>query len=478
MPSALGRKAVASQNYLASYFGAKVLEEGGNAFDAVIAMSAVLSVVMPHTSGLGGDAFLLAKTPEGLVAYNASGYSPKNFFVRELRDPRDPKTVMIPGLVDLWAWVERRFMRKGLEEVLKPAIRLASEGFLVGKSLAKAVSEAKDMPRSWQEVYGKLRFGEQLKLKEMAEALKVISKDPREFYKGDLAVDIVNGLAEQGVPVELSDFMEFRGFEVKPISTTYKDFTLYELPPNSQGVITLEVLEMVEESNVNSKPYNSLERINEHLKIYALAYEDRDAYVADPRYADGFEILLDKDYVRERLTQNGIVPRELGVKDTTFMVAGDGENEVALIQSLFHNFGSGIVVKQIPFNNRGLGFGWGKNRPEPRKRPSHTLSILMAERKGETVIIGCSAAELRPQVQTQVFEYYADYMLEIDEAVYAPRFVLRGATFVVERRLGGIFTAGDYMTPEVGIVQALKKTDNGYIAVADPRSEGVALSLA
>jgi gamma-glutamyltransferase 2. Threonine peptidase. MEROPS family T03 len=160
------------------------------------------------------------------------------------------------------------------------------------------------------------------------------------------------------------------------------------------------------------------------------------------------------------------------------VVAGDGENEVALIQSLFHNFGSGIVVKQIPFNNRGLGFGWGKNRPEPRKRPSHTLSVLMAERKGETVIIGCSAGELRPQVQTQVFEYYADYMLEIDEAVYAPRFVLRGATFVVERRLGGIFTAGDYMTPEVGIVQALKKTDNGYIAVADPRSEGVALSLA
>jgi len=138
-----------------------VLEEGGNAFDAVITMSAVLSVVMPHTSGPGGDAFLLAKTPEGLVAYNASGYSPKNFFVRELRNPRDPKTVMVPGLVDLWAWVERRFMRKGLEEVLKPAIRLASEGFLVGKSLAKAVSEAKDMPRSWQEVYGKLRFGEQ-----------------------------------------------------------------------------------------------------------------------------------------------------------------------------------------------------------------------------------------------------------------------------------------------------------------------------
>jgi gamma-glutamyltranspeptidase/glutathione hydrolase len=477
MPSATGRKAVASQNYLASYFGLRVLEKGGNAFDAVIAMSAVLSVVMPHTSGLGGDAFLMAKTPEGIIAYNASGYSPKNYYVREVRNPRDPNSVMIPGLVDLWSWVERKYMRFSLEEVLKPAIRLANEGFVAGKSLAKAVGEARDMPKSWIETFGRIRFGDHVKLREMGEVLKAVAKNPKDFYQGDVAVDLVNGLVKQGVPVELSDFMDFKGFEVRPITTTYKDFTLYELPPNSQGVITLEVLEMVEESNVNSKPYNSLDRVNDHLKIYALAYEDRDQYVADPRYADGYEILLDREYVRERLLQSGITPRELSSQDTTFMVAGDGENEVALIQSLFHNFGSGITVKQIPFNNRGLGFGYGKNRPEPRKRPSHTLSILMAERKDETVIIGCSAGELRPQVQTQVFEYYADYMLEIDEAVYAPRFVLKGATFVVERRLGGAFNAGDYMTSEVGIVQALKKKGNAYIAVADPRSEGVALTL-
>jgi len=137
--------------------------------------------------------------------------------------------------VDLWAWVERRFMRKGLEEVLRPAIRLASEGFLVGKSLAKAVSEAKDMPRSWQEVYGKLRFGEQLKLKEMAEALKVVSKDPREFYKGDLALDIVNGLAEQGVPVELSDFMEFRGSRLSRYQRPTRTSPFTSFRPTARG---------------------------------------------------------------------------------------------------------------------------------------------------------------------------------------------------------------------------------------------------
>mgnify|MGYP001770681872 CR=1 FL=1 len=477
MPSAFGKKAVASQSYVASYFGLKVLEQGGNAFDAAVTMSAVLSVVLPHTSGLGGDAFLMAKTPEGLVAYNASGFSPKNLFVREIRGPRDPNSVVVPGLVDLWRWLEKKFMSMSLEDTLKPAIKLATEGFTVGRALRNAVVNAKDMPESWRKVYGGLELGQRVKLREMGEVLKAVARNPDDFYKGDVARELVDGLKEQGVPMDYSDFAEFSGFEVKPITANYRDFTLYELPPNSQGVTSLEVLLMIEESGINQKPFNSLERINEHLKIYGLAYEDRNAYVADPRYATDYQVLLDRDYIKNRLLQSGIVPKGLERNDTTFLVAGDGENEVALIQSLYHNFGSGIVVKQIPFNSRGVGFTYGRNKPEPRKRPLHTLSILMAEKPGETVIIGCSAGDLRPQVQTQVFEYYADYMLELDEAVSAPRFVLDGSRFVVEKRLGFEFASGDYVTPEVGIVQALKKTSRGYLAVADLRSEGVALTL-
>ena len=476
MKVAYGEKVVSTQNYIASYVGAKILEQGGNAFDAAIAISATLSVVLPQTSGLGGDGFLLAKTPEGIIAYNASGWSPKGLNVERIPSSRHPSTVVVPGLVDLWNYVYENFTSMDLTELLKPAISLATNGFYISKTLGRAIANlGNELGENWKKVYGGKRAGDILKLREMGDVLKVISRDPREFYESKITEDIVTGLRKHGVNVDFSDFANFRGEKVDPLKTTYKNYTLYELPPNTQGISTLEALKLVEISNINRLPFDDETRINEHLRIYGIVYQDRNEHIADPRFYPLDINLLDKDYLHRRLMEYGNNTQKINSQDTTFFVVSDGENEIGFIQSLFFNFGSGIVVKDIPFNNRGFGFTEGKNKPEPRKRPMHTLSILMAENDDENLIIGCSGGDLRPQIHSQVFEYYADYGMEIDEAIEAPRFMFLGSKVIAEKRIKSKYQQVDYYSPEVGVVQALKTTKKYSIAVADPRSEGIAL---
>lgn len=476
MKVAFGKKVVATQNYIASYVGAKILEQGGNAFDSAIAISATLSVVLPQTGGLGGDGFLLAKTPGGIIAYNASGWAPKGLNVEKIPSLRHPSTVVVPGLVDLWNYIYENFTSMDLTELLKPAISLATNGFYISKTLGKAIASLEsELGESWKRIYGGKRAGDVLKLREMGEVLKVISRDPREFYEGEIAEEIVAGLRGQGVNVDYSDFADFKGEKIEPLKTKYKDYVLYELPPNTQGISTLEALKLVELSEINKLPYDDEKRIDIHLKIYGIIYEDRNKYVADPRFYPLDFNLLDKDYLLKRLTELERSSLRMNTEDTTFFVVSDGENEIGFIQSLFFNFGSGIVVKDLPFNNRGFGFTEGRNKPEPRKRPMHTLSILMAEKENESLIIGCAGGDLRPQIHSQVFEYYADYGMKIDEAVDAPRFMFLGNNVIVEKRLKSKYQQVDFYTPEVGVVQALKTTKKYSIAVADPRSEGIAL---
>ncbi|AAY79838.1 gamma-glutamyltransferase family protein [Sulfolobus acidocaldarius] len=478
MKVSIGKKVVASQNQLATYVGAKILETGGNAFDAAVGVSAVLSVVLPYTSGLGGDGFLLANTPEGLIAYNASGWTSKNLKIQKIPSPRHPSTVLVPGLVDMWDYIERKFMSLDLQTVLQPAVKLATNGFYIGKELGRAISRAIDMPESWSKLYKGRMAGDFIKLRELGEALKVISRNPREFYEGKLMEEIVLGLNKQGVEMEFSDFANFRGEEVKPIKSTYRDFTLYELPPNSQGITTLEILKLSEMVETWKHKFDDIERVKEMVKIFAIGYNDRDRYVTDPRFYSPEINLLDENVLRVKLREMGILPnRILRTEDTTFFVVADGENEVGFIQSLFFHFGSGITVKQFPFNNRGFGFTEGNNKPEPRKRPLHTLSILYAEKDDESLFIGCAGGDLRPQIHAEVFQYYADYNMEIDEAVNAPRFILLSDKIVAEKRLNLPFQQLDYFTPEVGVVQALKRKSDRYYAVADLRSEGVSLSV-
>lgn len=477
MPSSYGRKTVASQNPLATFVGMKVLEEGGNAFDAAVAVSAVLSVVMPHTSGLGGDGLLMARTREGIVVYNGSGWSGKRQPQEVYRD--GPLSITVPGLVDLWDFLDRNFLTKDLRYLVSPAIGLARNGFIIGRSLSSALLNHRPSSEDpeWSAMFKDRRVGDTVYNPSLAKVMREVSRDPRTFYEGDLMKDVVKGLKEKGGILEEEDFSEFRGESVHPLVSSYRDYDLYEIPPNTQGITTLQMLNMIELSGINRKPFNDITRVNYHMKIAAVAYYDRDRFVADPRYYQPPDYLLDKDYLLGRMSEEGVMPLSKG-SDTTFFVVADGENEVGFIQSLFEPFGSGVVVNGMVFHNRGYGFSKrGPNAPAPRKRPMTTLSILMAEREDDMVIIGCSAGHLRPQVHSQVLEYLVDYAMELDEAVYSPRFMLTEGRMIGERRLGIPGAEADSFTPAVGVVQALRRRGENYISVADPRSEGVSLSI-
>ncbi|MEM3195721.1 MAG: gamma-glutamyltransferase family protein [Metallosphaera sp.] len=475
MPAAAGKKIVASQNYVASHVGAKILEEGGNAFDAAIAISAVLSVVVPHTSGLGGDGLLIARTPEGLLSFNSTGWAPKNIGSDRI-EKRSPRSIVVPGLVDLWRMIED-YTTMDLRKLLDPAINLAVNGFYVGRALHHAIVSSEKLSPEWQQLYGDKRFGDLIKTRGLAEVLKKIARDPRSFYEGELAEELVNGLREKGSPMELEDFSQFKAEKVNLLKTDYKDYTVYEFPPNTQGITTLEILKMVDMTDINKLPYNDVRRINEHVRISSLAYEDRDQYVADPKYYPVPHFLLEKSFLTQRLMDVGMEAKVKPDGDTTFFVVADEENKIGMIQSVFQSFGSGIMVKDIVFNNRGDNFTEGRNKPEGRKRPLHTLSILYAEGRDEEIIIGCAGADLRPQIHSEVFEYYVDYMMEIDEAVNAPRFMFTGNKVIAESRLGTPSTKLEPFSPQVGIVQALKSRKGMHIGAADPRSEGTAIPV-
>ncbi len=489
--------AVVSQNYFASMAGIKILENGGNAFDAALAMSSVLSVTIPYSGGLGGDGFILALTPEGIIGYNGSGPAPSGFDEKEyinIAPLRGPLTVTIPGLVDLWKWTYDRYCTKSLDELFSDAISLAVNGFPVNNDLARAIEASKNVLstyQSWNKLYGNLKVGDWFIQRDLGEILKrIVRFGPEEFYIGETARELVEGLKAQDVPIDVRDFRVYRGEPVKPLRSKYRDYDIYELPPNTQGITTMELLSMIEETGVDKLDFNSPQRLLLQLKIAGLAYEDRDKFLGDPRFSQiPIEKLLSKDYIKDRVGQN-LGSGALRSSDTTFFAAADNfGNIVGFIQSLFYPFGSGIVVKGVPFQNRGAGFAKtlsSPNRPGRGRRPLHTLSILFAEKGEQKLMIGCAGGDLRPQIHSQILENIAAYNMSIAKAVDAPRFMLtqwnKYLNAIIEGRFQQLKTDEikiemlPYYSNSVGIVNVIEYSRGIYAATADPRSEGIPLA--
>lgn len=476
MTIGIGKKVISTENSVASLVGAKIFEKGGNAFDAAIAASAVNAVVMQHVGGIGGDGFLLASTPEGILAYNATGWSPKKFDnLQNIKiHETSPYSIMIPGLVDLWDFA-RMYAKFPLEELLKPAISLARNGFFITRHFLDFSKSLHIGP------YMNYDLGDIVRLPKLADILGLISKNPREFYEGVIAEEIVSELNKLGNDaVTVNDFREFKGERVKPLSIQYKDFKVYELPPNSQGISTLELVKLIELSNINIYPYNSIKRIKILDKLTKIVYNDRDLYVADSRFSNIPYFLIDEDYLYKRLKGTSVINNEIKKKDgdTTFIVTGDGENEVGIIQSLYSIFGSRVIIDEIIFNNRGIGFTSGLNKPQGRKRPLSTLSILYFTNDKDKLLIGCAGGNLRPQIHAQILSYYIDYQLDIDKAVTMPRFMFINNKIVSEEMINVNNLVLTKSGEDVGVVEAIKKKSDGtYIGVADPRGEGIAISI-
>lgn len=501
--ASLGSKGgVASQSRIATFEGLKILEQGGNAFDAALAVSSLLTVVLPNTSSMGGDGFLLALDHNSnLIAYNGAGRSPQNMPVEEYlteKPSRGPLTVTVPGLIDLWVWTNETHGSMDLGLLLDKAISLARNGFHIQEPLAQAIES--NFPvlaeyEGWRKVFGWMKTGSRSHFPKLANIYDAVARNGRDaFYRSRLTEEIVKELNQRGVPLTYQDFVEHRGNVVDPIECSYRDLELYELPPNTQGLTTLQLLKAIETRELYEQPFGSAERVEEFFNLAVAVYEDRDQYVADPDCSKTpVEKLLSPAYLRKRLRIGPDSRGLLNPHDTTFFVVADKYgNLVGFIQSVFHAFGSGIVVHEIPFQSRGAGFAQTSglpNSPASGKRPLHTLSILLARSadRGD-YMIGCAGGDLRPQIHAEVLMNAVDYNMALSKAVEAPRYLLtswreRPLKAIVEKNswTGHLPDWADEVECQsrtTGIVQAMRRRPDGLLEfVADTRGGGMAAPI-
>jgi len=452
------RGMVVSGHPLAAAAGMRVLASGGNAVDAAVATAGVLGVVQPMMSGLGGDTFMLVyrAADRRVEAVNSSGIAPyaatpEWFTSRGHRKMplRGMLAVSVPGAVDamvtaLERWGSGRF---SLGQLLEPAIGYADEGFPVAPKVAFWIRQAADVIAGFPSTarvfipQGNLPgAGDVLVMKDLARSLRMVAAGGREvFYRGDLAARLTRYIGEHGGLLTGREFAEHRCEVYEPIATTYRGLTVCTTAPPSQGVIVLEMLNILEGFPPDRLRWGTAEAVHLMTEAKKLAFADRLAHLGDPRFVDNpLDLLIAKDYAARR--RRAIDPRRAAaevpagmpaekVGDTTYFSVADGEgNVVSYITSLSASFGCGEIVDGtgILLNNRaGRGFVLEPGHPNclaPGKRTMHTLMPFLALRDGVPVLaFGTPGGDGQPQWNTQVFSNIVDGGLSVQEAIEAPR---------------------------------------------------------
>ena len=443
---------VATSQPLASAAGLRILQQGGNAVDAAVAAAAVLCVVEPMMVSPGGDLFALvwdAKKKE-LKALNASGRSPKAASIDELKKrgfTKTPQTgihtVTVPGAVDGWAKLLERYGTMKLAQVLQPAIEYAERGFPVTDVIAGDWDNAlqhkanADFAATFLPNGKPLQPGEIFINKNLANTLKLVAAKGRDvFYTGEVAQKIVKFAQAQGGLHTAADFANHTSNWLDPISTTYRGHTVYELPPNNQGLAVLEMLNILEGYDVKSLGHNSAEYLHLLVEAKKLAYADRAWHIADPAfYKAPLEKLTSKEYaaeLRKKIDLNRAqerTPGPRGGEDTVYLTVVDKDhNAVSFIQSIFSAFGSGLVAGDtgVVLHNRGAGFSFDPNFPnklEGGKRPFHTLIPAMVFRDGKPwLTFGVMGGDMQAQGHAQVLMNLIDFGMDVQQAGEQPRF--------------------------------------------------------
>ncbi len=445
---------VATSHPLAAQVGLDVLKSGGNAVDAAIAANAALGLMEPMSCGIGGDLFAIvwdSKTQK-LYGLNASGRSPckatpEEFASRGLDEipPGGPLSWSVPGCVDGWEELRKRFGSRPLAELLDPTIRYAEEGFPVTEVIAGYWSGSVRKLREWPTaantflIDGKApRAGDVFKNPALARTLREIGKGGRDaFYKGRIAREVVAFSEKNGGLFSLKDFADHTSTWVEPVKTTYRKHEVWELPPNGQGIAVLQMLNVLE--GFDLKKMGPLSPDWWHLFVEAkkLAYADRARYYADPEFVQvPVAELISKPYAAER--RKLIDPEKakrhepgdpkLGHGDTVYLCVVDRDrNCVSLIQSNYMGFGSGMVPGNLGFalQNRGTLFALDAghaNRLEPHKRPFHTIIPALVTREGKPwLVFGVMGGDMQPQGQVQVLVNLIDFGMNVQEAGEAPR---------------------------------------------------------
>ncbi|MDM0054596.1 gamma-glutamyltransferase [Variovorax fucosicus] len=459
------RGMVATSNPQAALAGLDVLRSGGNAIDAAVAAAAMLAVVEPTQTGIGGDCFvMLRKRGQAPVALNGSGWAAKAASAEELRGrgmasiPVDSvHALTVPGAVRAWNRLVEDYGTRSLQELLEPAIGAAELGYLVTERLAHdwarqaakmmATAEAKALffPAGRAPALGERRSNPQL-----GKTLRAIAKSGADsFYEGWVAENIVTSLRKKGSLLSLDDFAEFKPEYVTPISASYRGYRLWECPPNGQGVVALQIAAMLEAFDLSAMGPLSAERFHLQAELSRIAYAQRNAFLCDPRFnAVDVNELLSDDTI-ERLTRgidldaksDGWTPVALPEhKDTVYVSVADSDGTlVSFINSIYDDFGSGIVAPGtgVLMHNRGSGFVLEEGHPnelQGRKRPMHTIIPALVTKDADTVMsFGVTGGHFQPAGQLQVLSNIVDYGMSVQQAIDHARMFARGDVLELER---------------------------------------------
>ena len=453
-PVLASRGMVATSQPLAAAAGLRVLQDGGNAIDAAIATAAVLNVVEPMMCGIGGDLFALVYQAESdeLYGLNATGRAGSKASAQAMRDSGHERmpgagilAVTVPGALDGWEELRSRFGTQSLKDLLAPAIHYAENGFPVSQIIATDWAIAEDkLSRHPAAAKNYLtdgrapRHGELFKSPDLARTFRLIAEHGSEvFYEGEIASAIATFIEAEGGTVTLDDLANHDSEWVEPISTTYKDATIYTIPPNSQGFVALEMLNILEGYDLASMGHNSVDYLHLLIEAKKLAFADRDAYLADPSKARiPLERLLSKRYAAERRklidrdrAAREVEPGSMDPTETVYLTVVDDErNVVSLIYSIFSSFGSGLVVPDtgITLQNRGTGFSLEPGHPNelaPGKRALHTNMPGMVFKNGKPWLsYGVMGGGMQPQGHTQVLLNMFEFGMNVQEAGEMARF--------------------------------------------------------
>src|SRR5947199_4166934 len=465
---------VATSQPLASAATLRVLEDGVNAEGAALTAAAVLNVVGPVMTGVGGDMFALVymQQDKKTVGLNGSGWAGSkatvNFFrSRNLDDV--PGTgiysVSVPGAVAGWYKLQQKYGKLSMSRILAPAIEYAETGFPVSDIIAGQWQGTEQKLRQTPDAARVLlidgrapRHGQILKMPELARSLRLIAEQGRDaFYKGEIARKIVEFSNTNDGMLTLPDFAEFDAQWVDPVFTNYRGYDVFELGPQTQGITALEMLNILEAYDLKSVGHNSAEYLHLLIEAKKLAFADRDAYIADPDKARiPVSRLISKEFAAERrklIDKNHAMPNpkpglpENG--DTVYLTVVDKDrNAVSFINSLFEPFGSGLVAGDtgIVLQNRGALFALDSRHPNviaPRKRPFHTLIPGMVMKNGAPFwSFGVMGGDNQPQGHVQVLLNLIDFGMDVQQAGEAPRFRHSGAEVLLESNFSDSVRSG------------------------------------
>jgi gamma-glutamyltranspeptidase/glutathione hydrolase len=452
---------VATSHPLATQIGLDVLKKGGTAVDAAIAANAALGLMEPVSNGVGGDLFAIvwdAKTKK-LYGYNGSGRSPKSLTLKWFQDtgykaipPTGPLPVSVPGAVDGWFALHERFGKLPVKDLLAPAIRYAREGFPLTELIAYywgvSVPRLSKYPGFTEQftLDGKAPAKGQIwKNPNLANTLQTIADGGRDaFYKGRIAHVIGDYFKANGGFLSYEDLASHKGEWVEPVSTNYRGYDVWELPPNGQGLAALQMLNILEGYDFSKIPFGSTEHVHLFVEAKKLAFEDRAKFYADPAFAKApIEWLISKPYAAERRklisADKAMRSVEPGTPkldgDTIYMTTADQwGNMVSLIQSNYRGMGSGMSPPGLGFilQDRGEMFVLKEghaNTFAPGKRPFHTIIPAFITKDGAPwVSFGVMGGDMQPQGHAEIVMNLVDFGMNLQEAGDAPRIQHEGST--------------------------------------------------